>query len=463
MSPTLMSLLKKRLKSDEVEFATPTVDGSHFYLDGAPFSALFSSISFIIFLGILHFLIALKSPSLLDSKTEFFSLNATDKTPVDVDIRLNSLLPLHRWISLSGSISTLSPSFTHQIPINFTVSRTLLSAYHVISETAAESRSDFLNFTTASRNSTTFSITESAVNSADEIRVFLTLSANFSNINGLNVIWQFCNPGALQFSQSAQLLLAFMMTDILAIYIFNLRFDSEIWTQIFLLILGAAGIFGSNPFSYFSSISNWIDEMDFVLPSGFIAIFRTFVWLQLHILGAKTTSAGLVRTFLTVLVFGIYAGIDANVAIERRIRLVASLSIEHFVLKLEWILMGFDFVYIIASIGMLVFATIGSEGANFRRLVLFALSLLVTNGITFCSHFWLLHWNKSQLSVLPQILYLSGHVIVVAALLFLLRSEEIQQYQVIGEVDVAEVLDIDSGSMSVNGDFQEGFAEFAND
>jgi hypothetical protein len=271
--------------------------------------------------------------------------------------------------------------------LNITIAQKLLNSYLPISPPKTVSRLELVEFNDGAQNSSLFQIAEVTVGAADEIQITLTLSEGFTDLVGLNLVWSFCNPGAYRFSHSVQLLLAFMVANVFTVYIFHLKFDSEKWTQVFLLVLGIAGIIGANPFAYLWPDSDWIAWCDFVLPSAFVGIYRVFVRMQLHFLSTKTAADVYSKTAVTAVVFAGYAVLDVTTEIDRRMRMLTKNAPAMAVPK-EAILMIADSVYIALSFRELAQTAVRNEGANFRRLMLFATALIVTNAATFLTQVW---------------------------------------------------------------------------
>jgi hypothetical protein len=96
--------------------------------------------------------------------------------------------------------------------------------------------------------------------------------------------WDFGNSSAEKYDQSAKLLMSFLVGSVLAVLAFYLRFDSEYFTQVFLLVVGVTGVFAANPLNDFTGAAPGARISDHILMAVFIAVFRVFVLLQLELL-----------------------------------------------------------------------------------------------------------------------------------------------------------------------------------
>jgi hypothetical protein len=337
--------------------------------------------------------------------------------------------------------------------LHVAITRELLNSYVPISPAETVSRLELAEFDDGAQNSSLFHITAIAVGAADEIEVCFTCSDGFADLVCLSLVWSLCNPGAYRSLHAAQLLLAFMVVDMFIVYTFCLKFDSEKWTQMFLLVLGIAGIIRANPVASLWPDSDFIDRSAFILSSVFIGVYSLFLTMQFHLTNVKTVADDDVTTAVTAVVFAVYAVLDATTEIHRRTRILANVRPE-MTLRGESVLMIVDSVCITLSFSELGYTAVRNEGANFRKLVLFAVAIIATNTVTFLTQVWFPLQNIYMDSPFPQLLYLWVHESVVSALLFLLRPEEMQAYKEIGTHDMNEILEVDTEPNKVEDVFE---------
>jgi uncharacterized membrane protein len=223
--------------------------------------------------------------------------------------------------------------------------------------------------------------------------------------------------------------MSFLIGYMLVVFAFYLSFDSESYTQVFLLILGVTGVFASNPLALFFIKGSEIRISDHVLMAVFTACYRLFILIQLELLRSHNSS---VKTWVTVvlgIVFGLYATVDAAASYDRATHVASSEVIVPIVLQTEYALMACHAVYLLASVIHVVIAIIQNAGANTRRIVFFGISLAVTGVVTGICQIYFVLVNKNMYSVVPQMLLSSVHVTLAAITLFLLHSSSGAEYR----------------------------------
>jgi uncharacterized membrane protein YuzA (DUF378 family) len=309
-------------------------------------------------------------------------------------------------------------------------------------------RNETVSFSDGAQNSSLFLITQAGVATVGTMEVGLSIGGTFEGVIGVNLAWRFCNPGAYRLAQIVQLAVTFLAIDVFAVYLLDLQFDSEKWTQIFLIAVGIAGILAATPLGSFFS-SHRVNRIEFFLPCFFVVLLRSFVLLQFYLLTAKMTTIQFARTLLTVLLFLIYAVFDAEAAFNRRTALLQTMTNAPLLLPLEQAVGAYDLAYMIGSIYAFVRTALLSEAASRRRVWLLAVTLLTTHTGTIIARPWFAAGHWYSVTVLPQILYVSLHVSMGSALLFLLRTEAAQQYRNIEKQDGTIVLDVDVGSSEI--------------
>jgi hypothetical protein len=104
---------------------------------------------------------------------------------------------------------------------------------------------------------------------------------------------------------------------ILVLFLVFVKFDSEIFTQIFCIMIGCAGILASNPFSLIRWQGGDPGIADCVLMSLAVAMFRVFCLAQIDIVRCRGTNPNLVVLILLVIMFCAYAAIDTASFFDR--------------------------------------------------------------------------------------------------------------------------------------------------
>jgi hypothetical protein len=119
--------------------------------------------------------------------------------------------------------------------------------------------------------------------------------------------------------------MSFLIGYILVVFAFYLKFDSESFTQIFLLVIGITGVFSSNPLTYFiKNTGAGARISDHILMSVFTAVFRLFLLLELEMLRGKSSAPATILVILFGVFFGFYATVDAAASYDRATHVLQS-------------------------------------------------------------------------------------------------------------------------------------------
>jgi hypothetical protein len=87
-----------------VDYEAIRPGGAHFYLDFASTTSLFIGIFMVIAFVVGHAASAHRSPALFASQDEYFPFNQTSDTSVTIEIRVDSIEPLHRFLAVNCSL-----------------------------------------------------------------------------------------------------------------------------------------------------------------------------------------------------------------------------------------------------------------------------------------------------------------------------------------------------------------------
>jgi hypothetical protein len=107
---------------------------------------------------------------------------------------------------------------------------------------------------------------------------------DYRSIEAFLFHWDLGNSSAEKYNQSAKLLMSFLVGCMLVAFAFYLRFDSQYFTQFFLLVVGVTGVFAANPLNYFTGAAPGARISDHILMVVFSVVFRVFVLLQRELL-----------------------------------------------------------------------------------------------------------------------------------------------------------------------------------
>jgi hypothetical protein len=265
-------------------------------------------------------------------------------------------------------------------------------------------------------------VTYLRVEGIDTIQIRLSARADFTKVAGIQFSWNFANPSADKYNRSTKLLLSFLVAYMLVLYAFYLKFDSESFTQVYLLVLGITGVFASNPINYFFPSVPGANVSDHILLAIFIAIYRMFLILELEMLRSHSTRPKTVLVAVLAIIFAFYATVDAAAGYDRQTHIANSEIETATVLQTEIARACLHSVYSIIALVYLIIAGVSNDGLNTRRLFFFGFSVISTVFVTLLSDVCLLFTNVWMYSVKPSLLATSIMTTLAALTLFLLHT-----------------------------------------
>ncbi|OHT08851.1 hypothetical protein TRFO_22518 [Tritrichomonas foetus] len=432
----------------EVELAANVGAGSHFYIENTPaWSFIVTMLIFAAFIG-MHLYAAIMAPELLSTKDEFFKLNSTEENvSIDVDITLSQLQNLHRFVDVNGSLITKTNK-DFNLPIDVVCRTTFLSNFTVISNENSDKTTTNLVFHANSNQSSYFPVIHKTVNNYDSVQIKMTVTTNYHDIAGFQFHWAFSNPSAEKYNRAAKLLMSLLVGYMLVHFVFYLKFDAESFTQIFCIILGIAGIFSSNPIAYLLRDES-TKLSDFILMAAFTGIFRTFILCQLELLRSHSQTPKTYITAIFAVLFSIHTAVDSTASYDRANFVASSESEVPVVLQMETVHVAFNVIYVILSIAYLIVAAIQNDGANPRRLLFFAIVVVLTALTTAIAQTYFVLTSTLMFSVIPQMLCSAIYITCAAFSLYLLHPGGGPEYRQVGEgKDDVEPMVLDVQQMS---------------
>jgi hypothetical protein len=411
-------------KFSDVELALHPGSGSHFFLEHTSLWSLLIAVVILIAFVAMHGYAAIRSPPVIASKEEYYRMNATNENvSIDVEITLNQLIPEHRFVSVNGSLVTNDTTTSRVLPIDLTVHKTTQKNFVAVESNFHEGRRRIdLSFTAGNNRSSSFAVTRVQARDIDTLQLRLSLGTHYKSIAGFLFRWEFGNSIAEKYDQSSKLLMSFLVGYMLVVFAFYLRFDSELFTQVLLIVVGVTGVFAANPLNYFVKAQQRARIIDHTLMAVFIAVFRLFVILGLELI--RTHSQTPPRTLVAALavVFAFYATLDAAASYDRHSHLQHAENEVKVIFKTEAARVLFDIVFAVGSVGYFVVAAVANEGANLRRVIYFGIVVAAIASTTFISHVVFLATGAFMYTLLPDMLVCSTHVTFAAITLFLLHS-----------------------------------------
>jgi hypothetical protein len=190
-----------------------------------------------------------------------------------------------------------------------------------------------------------FEIAVERTDDSDGIQLYTTIHTDYSNVAGLAFRWARGSAGAKAYERSARLLMAFLVASILFNFAFYIEFDTEPFTQVFLIVVGAAGVIAANPIGYFCQRSITTMICDHVLMAAFVAVFRMFTLLQIELVRTNANTPTNVITAVVVVLCALYSRADAIASYGRRVHVLQACVEASLVLDAEMVRAVADLVF----------------------------------------------------------------------------------------------------------------------
>jgi hypothetical protein len=430
----------------DVELAANPNAGSYFFIEGTSMWSLITTLIGLAAFLIMHSYSALRAPPGLASKSELYKLNETGgNVTVDIDVTLSELVDGHRFVSINASLVTDDLSAARTLDIEVTARNTFLKGVTTVRTDNPPKETRQVAFTTASNTSTAFSVCTFPVSAIDNAQLRISLQSNFNHITGVEFTWGFANPSSDKYNRSTKLLLSFLVGYMLVLFAFYLRFDSESFTQVYLLVIGITGVFASNPVTYFFPSVPGGKISDHILMALFLAIYKMFLVLEMEMLRSHTTAPKTILVVILGVIFAFYATVDAAASYDRCVHVSNSEIESKVVLQTEVARAILDGVYSLAIIIYFIVAALGNDGINARRLGYFGFSVFATACVLLFSDGFCVFANLWMYTAKPSLFAQSIIATLAALTLFLLHSGGGPEYVGLDKVKDADqqVIEID--------------------
>jgi hypothetical protein len=231
----------------------------------------------------------------------------------------------------------------------------------------------------------------------------------------------------------------------LVLFAFYLKFDSESFTQTFLLVIGITGVFSSNPITYFYPRVAGGRFADHILMAIFAAIFRMFLILELEMLRSHSTAPKSTLTIILAVIFAFIATVDAAANYDRQSHITHTISSDHIVLQTEWARAALHLIYAVAVSVYLVLAICGNDGINARRLWYFGFSVVCILLVTLFTDVYCVVSGLWMYTFRPSLLSASTIATFAGMTLFMLHSGGLPAYVGLDKVTEADhqVIELD--------------------
>lgn len=457
------------------EFQTVELDGtspaiSIFYIENS--SQIKSTVALLLVFILLHILAAWRSPNLLSLKHEYFAFNKTEGVvSVDMDIILSSLLPTHKFVNVNGSIirNTNLDSAPLSLPIEYSVKTDFLYNQTLKNVKEVNSKEVTLSFGQGEKNSSEYEVLEEEITDFDTLQIKVTVKSNVTEVSGFLFSWSFANMSAAKYKRIACILTSFLIGYMLVIFCSFINLETEAFTQIFCIIIGAMGIISSNPIALFLSPIKSARISDHVLMTAFLAFYRLFLITQLEMVRAHSTSPKIILLIILGLYFAFYSTINAAANYDRANFILSSQTVTDIILPTEKLLIELHITYTIICIVWIILAIKQSNGYTTRRMYLFIFFTLLDLTGTLVSEVLFPILHVCMFSILPSMIIASTHVTTAAFSIFFLHNGSDPDYtqmddqnQKGGSLDIEELSDnelLDDTGKNLNHDDDENDEE----
>jgi hypothetical protein len=361
------------------------------------------------------------------NRNEFYPLNWTHSNmSMDLDISCLGLQLHSRFIGLNGSLVRNERSAPRNMAVQISMNKTF-SAFD------AELRNEFkpfspypIKFEKNDKYSSEYRVLNGEFEGIDTIHIRVSMVGDFTEITGFQFQWSFSNPSSDVYARYLTFLMSVMVGYALVAFCLALKLEPDGFTQVFVLVLGGAGVLASNPLRQllFDEAS---DIWDHVFAAFYVAVYRLFLKLQLDVIRAKTAAPRTLAGLLWVSFFVFYGLVEATATFATANRSNrASIDIPPAIQSETW-RAAFAGVYIVISLVYLGATALQSDGTNSRRLWFWAGSIVITNLVTFMCHV-MIRESIAAPTAVARLVFASVHSAFAAMAIFMLHSDSESDY-----------------------------------
>jgi hypothetical protein len=399
---------------------------SHFFIDTAPLSSLLAAAALFVSFTLMHAYGAIRAPSFTSTKRQFVPINSTNRrAPVGIDLIMSQLERRHRIVNVNCSLVAKTADKLGRVGIDvISHTRTLKDGKEV--SLAPDDRARYgLRFAKGSLLSSAFRVASVPVVEIDTLELHMYVKGDYSDVDGFSFAWDFTNPLADQYLFCGKLILSTTMGYMLVVFLFYLKWDAERFTQRFLIVVGVLGVVASNPLKLLIPVAYRSRLMDHLLMAAFTAAYRMFLLLQLELLRGRETTVSPVLIGVHVIAFIMYAFLDGTASFGLEQRMIRN---DGTVLDSEVTRSRAHMIYLGITCLLLSLVVLNADGAHLGRLVLVAISVLITGGVTLGMEVIGLVLKRFTDSVADLMVMPAVHLNCAAMALFLLRSDADAEY-----------------------------------
>lgn len=384
--------------------------------------------SFFLFIFV-HFIVALNAPSVISTHNDYFNITSRGINSTNqVDVTLPELEKRHRFVRVECRFMRENVIEKSHMEFETKVLTTIVKESDIILKNTTERMIQEVWFNDNSLSSTIFFVLKQEIKDFDLIQFKLQVTGDFTKINFFNFLYHYGNLSVDEYGRSDKLLMTILTCYMLYVYIRNLKFSNEMFTQVLCLVLGFSGIFALNPIQLFiTKPSNGMIFSSYVYQAIFFALFRVFIISQIYLLFSKRSSPPLSIILILIIIFGIYSILQASASYDRNKFIKETQLIRCKILFTEKILVYFHYTYILTTcLSILLVLKIVSTSIKFFW---HSTIILVTSFSTWYSGIYCVLTGKHMFSYAPEMVQISFHIVSAAFTLFFFTNNFELEYK----------------------------------
>jgi hypothetical protein len=210
----------------------------------------------------------------------------------------------------------------------------------------------------------------------------INVSSTFSGISSLSLEWTFSTLQGKRDFQDERRLFSLLLAVLGVFCARSATFERDSFTQLFALLLAAAGAFACNPLASLGD-RDALRISDHCLAALFDAILRLYFMIGLELLRTRAQVPGRPVALAFGAFFGIYAIVDATAGYDREVSWLTAATENAELFQSEQMLIVFHTIYICISAVEMVSAGISHDLRKVRRCVFFVTGAWIIDASTF--------------------------------------------------------------------------------
>jgi hypothetical protein len=445
----------------DVELAAHPNSGSCFYIEASSDSAMVTTFVALAAFFVMHMYAALRCPLSLTTKSEFYLLNKSNHNfTMDMDLSLTQVLDSHRFVAVNASLVTNDTQTDRSLTVGVTCGSMLMKGAITKHQEDPPKQTYELEFRKGINTSSQFPLIRYELHDLTSIQLKIGLQTHFATIIGTEFTWQFANPSADEYACLTRMLLSFLVAYMLVAFAFYLRFDSESFTQFYLLCLGIVGVLACNPVTFFFPEAPGTRVADHILAGLFFGMFKMFLVLEMEMLRSHNPRPKSIFVVSLSAIFALYATVEAAANYDRQTHRNNSDSEVPVILQSEAWVMLLHLFYVIGVVAYTVVAFLANDGINAKRMQFFAFAVGMTVLMLMFTTMFCVFTNFWMYTVRPALLYHATIATLAAFSIFVLHTGAETEYEGLdkvaeGENHVIEIDQISDGAGRGNGGDEE--------